>query len=70
MCELKMIEILGGGILLLVAIVLVPKFFPKETARFIEGLRAPSESQIKKQSDEKLGEMDRNLAVRKSRKNH
>lgn len=56
-----------GAAFLLVLGVLVFWYFPNEVAVFWRRLNAPSESDLKKQSDERLVEMERNIAERKAR---
>ena len=58
----------GGGVFLVVVGLLVVKFFPNEVAAFWRRLGAPSESALKKQSDERLAEMERNILERKARR--
>lgn len=61
------ISVIGGGVVLLVGALLVVKYFPNEVAEFWRRLGAPTDSTIKKQSDEMLANMDRNVAERKAR---
>lgn len=65
---MDIIGFFGVGSLLVVGGLLVVKFFPNEIAALWRRLGAPSESDIKKQSDERLAEMERNIAERKARK--
>ncbi|QOU76473.1 hypothetical protein JAB4_059730 (plasmid) [Janthinobacterium sp. HH102] len=53
-----------------VAAVVVCIFFPSEVQNFLKRLDAKSEKNIKKQSDEMLAEMDRNVAERKAKHDH
>jgi hypothetical protein len=64
-----MIGLFGGAVALLVLVILMVKYFPKEVSGFFTSLRGSSTSAVKKQSDEMLGEMDRNVAERKAKRN-
>lgn len=64
---MEAVDLIGGMVVLAAALVLGVKYFPKEIAEFVRRLGAPSASSIKKQSDEMLAEMDRNVAERKAR---
>lgn len=59
--------LIGGVVALGALAVLAAKFFPNEIAEFMRRLGAPSEFSVKKQSDEMLVDMDRNVAERKAR---
>lgn len=61
------IGLVGVGVVLLVGALLVAKYFPGEVAEFWRRLSIPSASSIKKQSNERLAEMERNIAERKAR---
>lgn len=65
---MDMIGFIGGGAFLIVTALLVLKYFPEEIAEFVRRLSAPSTSSIKQQSEERLAEMDRNVAERKARR--
>jgi len=61
------IGIFGGGAVLLVLGLLVVRFLPSEIAAFWRRQGAPTESALKRQSDERLAEMERNIAERNAR---
>lgn len=48
-----------------VLLVFIAKHYPDHLVDFLRWLKAPSESQIKKKSDEMLEHMNRNIAERK-----
>lgn len=65
---MDLIGFFGAGAVLLVVGVLVVKFFPNEVGTFWRRLGAPTESALKKQSEERLAEMERNVAERNARR--
>jgi len=61
------IGLIGGGAVVVVAAMLVVKYFPKQVMGFMRRASAQSATSIKKQSDQMLADMDRNVAERKAR---
>ncbi|MBC3871906.1 hypothetical protein [Undibacterium oligocarboniphilum] len=61
-------SLIAGFIVFAVIVILTLKYFPSECAEFIRRLRSPSASAVKKQSEELLAKMNKNVAERKSRK--
>lgn len=64
---MNLMGIIGGGVVLMLGAFLVVRYFPNEVAEFWRRMGNPSENSIKKQSVERLAEMERNIAERKAR---
>jgi hypothetical protein len=64
---MNVIAMIGGGAVLLFGALLVATHFPEDVAEFLRRLSAPTTKTIKKQSEQMLVEMDRNVAERKAR---
>lgn len=60
--------VIAGLVFLVVLATLFAKNYPAGCADFLRRLRSPGTAQIKKQADEMLAQMDRNIAERKARK--
>lgn len=61
------VGLIGGAVVLVAVAVLAAKYFPTEIAELVHRMGSPSASSVKKQSDQMLADMDRNVAERKAR---
>lgn len=60
--------VIAFGTIMLVLSYFLAKYWPGACAELWRRIRSPSASSIKKQSDELLAQMNRNIAERKARK--